>query len=143
MDPALRRSDIRGHPARGSQGHPTPGRIARNSTRRSRHRRRWLMVSGRTGRGASARGPNWLPHAAGESWLNGVGILASVALVGYVFKPLALESAETIARLRVIQPLLALVTRRHYRKYATKMSATGIRLRDLRFPFDALHANED
>ncbi len=79
---------------------------------------------------------------AASNWLIGAGILVMAALVGYVLKPIALQAAEFVVRLRIMEPVLEVVTRPHFRRYARKMHERGIRLRDLRFPFDALHRDE-
>jgi hypothetical protein len=75
-----------------------------------------------------------------KNWIVGLGIVAMAALVGYVFKPLALQGAEGLVRIRWLEPVLKFATRRHYRKYAEKMGK--IRVTALRFPFDAIHQDE-
>jgi hypothetical protein len=85
-----------------------------------------------------------LNHLSGQisSWPSGFGIFVTAALIGYAFKPLALETAESLVRVRLLEPIVKMVTHRHFRHYANKMRARSIRFHDLKFPFDALHSDE-
>ena len=78
-----------------------------------------------------------------QSWSFGVCLFVVGSLTGYALKPIALQTAQAVVRLRILGPLVNLLTSSHFRRYRQKMRSQSIRVHDLKFPFDALHSNED